>query len=168
MKNEAFVGHLLTIIYGILKSVGLAPFSYLKSKPTFVRCKFSTNISFAIGGLIILLSLPLELMSAIHFKPIRVNTVTYTIGYLHILFTLVRIWLNQILTITNRNHIINHFNRAIYINQFVRRVCQLEHILDDKLTGKIKLRILFFIFQCFAIIHQMLTSVAVSSIIRRA
>lgn len=105
-----------------------------------------------ISGLIIVVSLPIEIMSAMHFKPNRANTVAYSMGYLHIVFTLIKIWLNQILTIINRDKIINHFNRAIYINQFLKSVCKVEHLVDDQLARKIKLRIWLFILQSVAIL----------------
>lgn len=152
MNNEAFVSNLLSFLNFILKSVGLAPFSYSKSKRLFVSCKFSTFLSCVISGCIITISLPIELTSAIHFKPYRNNTVSYTIGYLHIFFTLVKIWLNQILPLTNRSRIIRHFNQAFHINDALASLCKDEHLLDEQMVYKIKQRILLFIVQSVAII----------------
>lgn len=153
MNNERFISNLLNFLNFVLKSVGLAPFWYLKSKNIFVPCKYSTTWSFVISGFIITISLPIELSSAMYFKPNRGNTVSYAIGYSHILFTLIKIWLNQILTFTNRDNIIRHFNRAIHINDaLMKNVCKQEHLLDDRMLKRIKMRISLFIFQSLAIL----------------
>lgn len=153
MNNEASVSKLLCFLNVVLKSVGLAPFRYLKSKRRFVPCKFSTILSYVISVFIITISLPIELMAAMNFKPNRDNTVAFAIGYLHIFFTLVKIWFHQILTIANRTIIIRHFNQAFHINDALKSLCEGEHVLDDKMMDTIKLRILLFIFQSLAIIY---------------
>lgn len=152
MSNETFVGNLLSFLNFILKSFGLAPFLYLKSKRVVVHCKRSTILSYVISGFIVTMSLPVEFMAAMHYKPYRVNTVSYAIGYLHILFTLVNIWLNQILTIANRSKIIRHFNQAFRINGILESLCQEEQLLDDKMVQKIKFRISLFVLQSLAIV----------------
>lgn len=152
MNNETFVSNLLSFLNLILKSVGLAPFSYSKSNRLFVSCKFSTLLSFVISGFILAISLPIEFISAMHFKPYRVNTVSYTIGFLHIFFTLVKIWLNQILTLSHRSEIIKHFNQAFRINDALKALCNDEHLLDEQMVQKIKQRIALFIVQSVAII----------------
>ncbi len=152
MKNEAFVSNLLNFLNFVLKSVGLAPFTYLKSKRLFRHCMCSTILSFFISGFIITVSLPIEVMSAMNYKPNRSNTVSYAMGYLHIVFTLVKTWLNQILTLTNRDKIIKHFNQALHINDAMKSVCNEENLLDDRMVKQIKSRISLFILQCVAII----------------
>lgn len=151
MKNETFVENLYFFLNIVLKSVGLAPFRYLKSKNVFLSCKISTIFSLAVGGVIIIISLPIEFLSAKHFKPYRINTVSYAIGYLHILFTLIKIWLNQILTVSNRSKIIKHFNQALHINSIFKNLCKDENLFDDKMMHKIKFRIALFILQSVAI-----------------
>lgn len=153
MDNEQFVGNLAIFLNFILKFVGLAPFYYAKSKRLFISCRCYTIMSCVIGGIIITVSLPIEFISALNFKPFRLNTVSYAMGYLHIFFTLVKIWFNQILTIAHRNKIIKHLNQAFYINDYLKNLCQNVHILDDKLIRMIKLRIFLFIFQSVTIVY---------------
>lgn len=152
MNNEAFVSRFLTFLHIVLKSVGLAPFSYSKSKRLFEFCKISTVLSYVISGFILTISLPIEVSSAFYFKPYRENTVSYAIGYLHIFFTLAKIWFNQIITIAYRSVIIKHFNQAFQINDYLKRLCKEERLLDDQIVRKIKFRIFLFVLQSVAII----------------